>query len=189
MITSYYNLLYFCQKPFTNTYNFEKYFCNARNWKRSSLMGIDLSHFVPKDAVGIFQFSCMKQRSEFFPLLVTYPSHLKCSFSETNYLKYARGPKKGLLYARLESEVRAMNSLNRMPTLWILNSIWLVLSMRGEYESAMRSWLACRTWLISTSLALSVWKLHYSEIRGLNLAKIEFIELVNEQKIHILKIM
>lgn len=91
---------------------------------------------VPADGDSSFQFSriSMKQRGFFS---VSRPSHLKCSYSETNYFKYTRGLKEGLLYARLGSKVR-MNSLNRTSSLWILNSIWLALSPRGECESGSR---------------------------------------------------
>lgn len=84
-----------------------------------------------------FQFRrMMKQRVDFFS--VSIRALLKCSYSETNYLKYTRGLEEGLLYAGLGSKVRAMNSLNRTSTLWILNCIWRALSPRGECESGSR---------------------------------------------------
>ena len=93
---------------------------------------------VPTDADSIFQFSLVLTWNNAWIFSISQPALEKCSYSETNYLKYTQGLKEGLLYAKLGSKVRAMNSLNRTSALWILNSIWLALSPRGECESGSR---------------------------------------------------
>lgn len=70
---------------------------------------------LPADYDSSFQFSRVSMKQPVF-FSVSRPSHLKCSYSETNYFKYTRGLKEGLLYARLRSKVR-MNSVNRTSSL------------------------------------------------------------------------
>lgn len=71
---------------------------------------------LPTGIDSIFQFSLVHETTRGF-FSIPQPTLVKCSYSETNYLKYTQGLKEGLLYAKLGSKVRAMNSLNRTSAL------------------------------------------------------------------------